>query len=725
MNNLSKLLSLLSLTAACYSLSANAIIVEDIDAEIQSLSHHYSAPLVQQTTAEQLQGEVALSQSKAKPELHDYEDILATSNIFSVELSPDGQWLSYFEKSGVDNRRVVSLWVYNIKHQKARKLFTTKRLQEALWTADSQSLFLETGKNIAVIDLKENSAPHVLFQKDRRSHEGILFVDYIHRDSVLVTRWDKKTKHYQVIRYNSQGDSEIIYQTDKRFMKFGINHLGQPAFVMRPNEAQDNKGERLIFDISGDKEKLIWQCDWLDKCGVLYFDNVAQLLWVKSNTDSDFSRLVQVDVKSGKLTALHSDPLNRADHHNAVFEFDEKQRTLKAPLISYRGDYKTYYAADKRLQSHLDAIENKLATKSFDISTAIAADITKQPWLVVDHDNQRSSVIYYLYQPQTGAFTRPLQQVIAKANTDKKLLPAAEIAKKFAINYRSRDGFLINGYLTLPLGVDISKAPMVTNVHGGPWSRVDESYKRSTQILANRGYIVFEPNFRSSTGFGKTYLASTAGEHGDGRIQQDIIDGVHFLLKHNIGDKDRMAVTGHSFGAYSVLAALAFNPELFQVGFAGAAPHDIGRSAKLYYRFAKQTNKPARQYFMKKLVVDWDDKKAMAEHYQRSPAANAGKITKPLVMWAGKNDRRVFIADIKNYALTVEEMDKKVSLFVDPKALHSPGSRLGMFAYQYLLEKTLSDNIGGAIKPIDPIEDKKLYRFLKKNMAIDHNDLLK
>lgn len=724
MSNLSKLLSLLSLTAACYSISAQAIIVEDIDAEIQAVSQHYSAPLVRQTTAEQLKEEAVLSQSKPKPALHDYEDIISTSNIFNVELSPDGQWLSYFEKSGVDNRQVISLWVYNINNKQARKLFTTQRLQETLWTIDSQSLFLDTGKNIAVINLKDNAAPHVLFQKDSRHHEEMLLVDYFHRDSVLINRWDKKTKHYQVTRYNSQGKSEIVYQTDKRFMKFGLNHLGQPAFVMRPNEAENNKGERLIFDISGHKEKLIWQCDWLDKCRVLYFDNIGQKLWLKSNKDSDFYRLVQVDINSKKLTALHSDPLNRADHHNAVLEFDKKQRALKAPLVSYRGDYKINYATDKRLQPHLDAIKNKLGTTSFNISTEISADITKQPWLIVDHDNKRSSVTYYLYQPQTGVFTKPLQQMIAKANVDKKLLSATETAKKFAINYRSRDGFLLNGYLTLPLGVDISKAPMVTNVHGGPWSRVDDSYKRWTQILANRGYIVFEPNFRSSTGFGKTYLASTAGEHGDGRIQQDIIDGVHFLLKHNIGDKDRMAVIGHSFGAYSVLAALAFNPELFQVGFAGAAPHDIGRSTKLYYRFAKLTNKPAREYFMKNLVVDWDDKQAMAEHYKRSPAANAGKITKPLVMWAGKNDRRVFIADVKNYALTVEEMDKKVSLFVDPKAMHSPSSKIGIYAYQYLLEKSLADNIGGKLKSIDPVKDKKLWRFIKKNMAIDHNKLL-
>jgi dipeptidyl aminopeptidase/acylaminoacyl peptidase len=300
-----------------------------------------------------------------------------------------------------------------------------------------------------------------------------------------------------------------------------------------------------------------------------------------------------------------------------------------------------------------------------------------------------------------------------------------DVSLKFPVQYRSRDGFLLQGYLSLPSGVNIKSAPLVTNVHGGPWSRVTAKYQRSTQLLTNRGYIVFEPNFRSSTGFGKTYLTSTKGEHGDGRIQRDIIDGVDYLIANDIGDKDRLAIVGHSFGAYSTLAGLAYTPDLFQVGFAGAPPHDIGRSAKYYYRFTKKNNQPFKEYFFKQLVVDWDNKALMAQHYKKSPAAHANKISKPLVMWAGKNDGRVFIADVKNYALTIEEMGKSVSLFIDPKAMHSPTSRLGLFAYQYLLEKTLADHIGGKLKAINPTKDKKLWRFLNKNMALDHNNLLK
>lgn len=702
---------------------AQAIIVGDLNTD-NTLTTQNNTPTVQATTAQQLAHKVSLSQARSKPPLHDYQTMFNTSNVYNVTLAPNGKWISYFEKRGTDNTRTISLWIYNVAQQKNRKLFTAKHLSNAAWTADSQSLFLDTNKSIAVIGINTDAAPHILFQKNHRHHDGFIAIDYFNKDSAIVRQWHKKSKQYQVKRYNSQGKSEVIYQTTQRFIKLGLNHLGQPSFVIRQNEAPNNKGERYIVDISSTPESVIWQCQWVEDCGAIYYNNFDHQLLIRTNKNTDLSRLAQIDIKSGTLTTIHSDPLKRANYADAVFEFNEKTKQLNAPLISYHGDRKRYYATDKGLQPHLNFITDKLATTSFNISVPMTTSLSTHPWLISDNNNRESATQYYLYQPQTKTLTRPLKNIIQTANKHKKLLPSQDIAHKFAINYHSRDGFLINGYITLPQGIDLSKAPLVTKVHGGPWSRVTEHYSRATQMLTNRGYIVFEPNFRSSTGFGKEYLTSTAGEHGDGRIQQDIIDGVHFLLKHNIGDKNRMAVIGHSFGAYSTLAALAFTPDLFQVGFAGAPPHDIGRSAKLYYRFTKQTNKFDRQYFMKKLVVDWDNKEAMSEHYQRSPAANANKIKKPLVMWAGKNDRRVFIADVKNYALTIEELGKSVSLFIDPKALHSPNSRLGMLAYQYILEKTLSDNIGGSIKPIDPIKNKKLYRFIKKNMAIDHNNLI-
>jgi len=716
MKPLSKLLSILSCVAACYSWPANAIFIVDTAYEEQEALENLSLETLNINTKQ--------SEKKSVPKLYDYKTLFATSNINNVKLSPNGQWLSYFEKSGEDHKRIVSLWLYDIKNKEARKLFSARRLSNAIWTQNSQSLFIESGENIAVMSLAKDSAPNILLKKNKRQHDRILMTDSIYTDSIITKIWDKKSKSFQVIRINGQGIKTVIYQTSKQFARFGLDQKSNPSILSRFNDATDNKGERYIFDIASKQEKKIWTCQWDDPCKAIYFDRIRNQLLLTTNYQSNLSRLALIDLKTNTIKTVHQDPLNRADYADAIFQFDLKNNALSTAIVNYYGNYSKNYALDPSVQVHIDNIEQQLLSPSIRIYAPFSQDIKQQTWLITDLNNAYNNKRFYLYQPTTKSLTRPLQSIIEQANANKNMIDSADISVKFPINYRSRDGFLIQGYVSLPSGVDIKSAPLVTNVHGGPWSRVTGKYQRTTQMLTNRGYIVFEPNFRSSTGFGKTYLTSTKGEHGDGRIQRDIIDGVHYLLKNNIGDKSRLALIGHSFGAYSTLAGLAFTPDLFQVGFAGAPPHDIGRSARFYYRFSKKKNQPLKEYFLKQLVVDWDDKALMAEHYKKSPAAHANKISKPLVMWAGKNDRRVFIADVKDYALMIEEMGKNVSLFIDPKAMHSPSSRLGMFAYHYLLEKTLSDNIGGKLIAIDPMKDKKLSRFLNKNMAIDHNNLL-
>jgi dipeptidyl aminopeptidase/acylaminoacyl peptidase len=715
MKSLSKLLSILSCLAVCYSWPAQAIFIVDIPLDEQEITEELSLDTLRQ--------QVNISESKQISALYDLTTIFNSNNVYNVNLSPDGLWLSYFEKSGEEHKRIVSLWLYNVKDKTTRKLFSAKKLSNAMWAQNSQSLFLDSGSNIAVISLTKNSAPQILVKKNKRQHDRILSTDDIYMDSIITRIWDKKSKQFQVIRINDKGVQTVIYQTPTRFAQFGLDEQSVPSIITRHNEKPDNKGEKYIIDIANNQEKVLWTCQWDDTCRAIHYDRQRHQLLIGTNYQSDLSRIVLIDLKTNTLKVVHQDPIKRADYENAILQYNKKQ--LSTAIVSYHGDYLKNYALDASVQTHINGIEHQLESPSISLYAPFSQNIKQQTWLVTDLNNAYSTLRYYLYQPATKSLTRPLKTIIERANKDRKMINPKDFSLKFPVQYRSRDGFLLQGYVSLPSGVNIKSAPLVTNVHGGPWSRVTAKYQRSTQLLTNRGYIVFEPNFRSSTGFGKTYLTSTKGEHGDGRIQRDIIDGVDYLIANDIGDKDRLAIVGHSFGAYSTLAGLAYTPDLFQVGFAGAPPHDIGRSAKYYYRFTKKTNKPLREYFFKQLVVDWDNKPLMAQHYKKSPAAHANKISKPLVMWAGKNDRRVFIADVKNYALTIEDMGKSVSLFIDPNAMHSPTSRLGLFAYQYLLEKTLADHIGGKLKAIDPAKDKKLWRFLNKNMALDHNNLLK
>src|SRR5690606_6519796 len=113
------------------------------------------------------------------------------------------------------------------------------------------------------------------------------------------------------------------------------------------------------------------------------------------------------------------------------------------------------------------------------------------------------------------------------------------------IQYKSRDGLKINGYLTLPKGSGGKNLPLVVHPHGGPWARDVWGFNPTVQFLANRGYAVLQMNFRGSTGYGKKFWTASFKKWGL-EMQDDITDGVNYLIGEGIADKDRVCIYGGS-----------------------------------------------------------------------------------------------------------------------------------------------------------------------------------
>src|SRR5690606_26326251 len=125
--------------------------------------------------------------------------------------------------------------------------------------------------------------------------------------------------------------------------------------------------------------------------------------------------------------------------------------------------------------------------------------------------------------------------------------------------FMARDGLEIHGYLTLPIGVEARDLPVVVNPHGGPWARDSWGFNPEVQFLANRGYAVLQINFRGSTGYGRQFWEASFGQWGLS-MQDDISDGVAWLLKQRIADPSKLAIYGGSYGGYATLMALCKTP---------------------------------------------------------------------------------------------------------------------------------------------------------------------
>ena len=109
------------------------------------------------------------------------------------------------------------------------------------------------------------------------------------------------------------------------------------------------------------------------------------------------------------------------------------------------------------------------------------------------------------------------------------------------VTIAARDGLPLHSYLTLPLDADPHGLPAVLMVHGGPWARDAWGYDPQAQFLANRGYAVLQVNYRGSTGFGKAFTHAAEHEFA-GRMHDDLVDGVGWIVGEGIADPDRVAV---------------------------------------------------------------------------------------------------------------------------------------------------------------------------------------
>jgi dipeptidyl aminopeptidase/acylaminoacyl peptidase len=173
---------------------------------------------------------------------------------------------------------------------------------------------------------------------------------------------------------------------------------------------------------------------------------------------------------------------------------------------------------------------------------------------------------YYFYDRATAKLSR--------LATPYEWLRGSPLAPVKYVSYRARDGLQIPAYLTMPLGREPGRLPLVIMPHGGPHVRDEWHYDPWAQFLANRGYVVLQPNFRGSAGYGKEFLAKGFGQWG-AAMQDDLTDGVQWLVAEGTVDPKRVCIMGASYGGYAALMGAIRTPELFRCAISWAGVTDL------------------------------------------------------------------------------------------------------------------------------------------------------
>ena len=209
-------------------------------------------------------------------------------------------------------------------------------------------------------------------------------------------------------------------------------------------------------------------------------------------------------------------------------------------------------------------------------------------------------------------------------------------AAQEVVTYKARDGLELQGVLIKPLGYkEGSRVPLVLDVHGGPESHVRNGwltgYSLPGQVLAARGIAVFLPNYRGSTGRGVEFSKLGQGDPA-GKEFDDLIDAVDHFIKVGLADKDKVGVTGGSYGGYATAWCSTRHSDRFAAGVMF-----VGISDKISK--TGTTDIADEEFLVHALRRPWDDWNLLLE---RSPIYHVEKARTPLLILHGKEDPRVF-----------------------------------------------------------------------------------
>ena len=237
----------------------------------------------------------------------------------------------------------------------------------------------------------------------------------------------------------------------------------------------------------------------------------------------------------------------------------------------------------------------------------------------------------------------------AHPNIDPKRMRPME-----TIRYAARDGMTIPAYLTRPARAADTPAPMVVLIHGGPHVRDRWAWNEEVQLLASRGYVVFQPQFRGSSGFGRRF--EEAGYQQWGRaMQDDITDGVQHLVAQKVADPQRICIYGASYGGYAALWGVIKTPQLYKCGISLAGVSDL--NDMLSHSIRDDANAATRELRRAHIGDPAHSRQALDEV---SPLKHAAEVRVPLLIAHGEEDTRVLPSQSKDMVKALETLHKPV-----------------------------------------------------------------
>ena len=617
------------------------------------------------------------------PPIIDRQLLFGDPEIVGAELSPDGHYLAFL-KPWSSTRNV---WVKGIDEpfSAARLLSTeTKRpIPGFFWTRDSKFILYvkdndgDENYNVYAVDpaAKPAAGADAPPSRDLTGLKGVRVQIYAapknDPDIVYLGLNDRDKSWHDLYKLKiSTGERTLIRKNTEKIAGWNFDVQGNLRLAERVADNGDQ--ELLRVDATGFTQ--VYSCTVFESCGVVHFNKDGKRVYLETNKgDADLTSLVLFDPETKQIDKVESDPLSRADVGEELFS----EATDDLILTTYEDDRTRRYFKDKKLEADYKWLEKQLPGKEVGLGSHTKDD---RVWLISARGDTEPGETY-LFDRQTRKLT--LQYKI------REKLPRQDLAAMTAIHYKSSDGLEIPAYLTLPKGVPAKNLPTIAFPHGGPWARDNWGYNAIAQFLANRGYAVLMPNFRSSTGYGKKFLNAGNGEWGR-LMQDDITWGMKYLVAEGIADPKRLGIMGGSYGGYATLAGVAFTPDLY-----AAAVDIVGPSNLITLLEAIPPYWEAGRKIMYARMADPGTPQGKAWLQERSPLTKAAEIKTPLLVVQGANDPRVNRREAEQIVIALRDRGFPVEYLLAPDEGHGFARPVNNMAMFMATEEFFAQYLGG------------------------------
>ena len=616
------------------------------------------------------------------------ETFFAYPDLAQPRLSPSGRWLAVLVANHQTQRNILALVDVGAPGSpKALASFSDADIAEVHWVGDDYLVF-------DVVDLQlgsgENRLAPGLFSIQREGGglrelvklRGNPFISG--SDSATNRRLDYNHVLLDVPRDGSQEVivGEIEFDPSGHIRSLLPRRLnvasGRTRRIVGVEGAPAKVG-RWLFDLAGEprvaiaqhegRHRVHWRAPGQDGWALLGdFDSLAAL-WSPHSVDASGSLFVTVasgadgtqvlsrfDFATGKPQPEPMVSVPGFDFHGYLVNEGTGDRVLGVRSLS-DGEITVWFdegikAMQAEIDGRLPGRINRLSCRRCGAEDAV---------VLVESMSDHDPGSYLLWHVRTKSF-----ELLGRRH---KAIDPRRMASVDFQRIQARDGRSLPLWLTLPApGTADAARPAVVLVHGGPWVRGGSwGWHALPQFLASRGYVVIEPEFRGSTGFGAAHFRAGWRQWGQA-MQDDVADAVLWAAGKSLIDPKRVCIAGGSYGGYATLMGLVRHPELYRCGAAWVAVTEPMRLLERSWWTADDISDEARQYSLPTLIGDAKADAAMLA--AASPVQQAARIVAPVMLVYGEHDRRVPLVHGKDMRAALTDAGRAPEWVVYPDEGH-------------------------------------------------------